>query len=229
VGAEALIRWPHPQRGLVPPGEFIPVAEESELILDIGRWALAQACQRVADCAAAFGDAACGVSVNVSALEFHRPEFTDQVAAIVRASDIAPAHITLELTEGIVMQDVERVIEKMHTLRAIGVRLALDDFGTGYSSLSYLKRFPLDELKVDQSFVRGLPDNEADVAIVETILAIASRLGLEAVAEGVETEAQRDFLVERGCQRYQGFFFARPLPAERFVAEWLEPQRGEHL
>lgn len=220
LGAEALIRWNHPQRGMVSPGEFIPVAEESEMIVQIGVWTLQEACRQIREWRAAALPVA-PVSVNVSAIEFHRQDFAHKVGQAIADSGIPPELITLELTESMVMSDAERVVERMHALREIGVRIALDDFGTGYSSLTYLKDFPLHEMKIDQSFVRGLPDDIADVAIVESVVALANRFGFEIVVEGVETEAQRDFLASLNCTRYQGYLFSRPVPAAEFADGWL--------
>lgn len=217
AGAEALLRWPHPQRGFVPPNEFIPVAEESGLILPLGRWVLETACRQISrwyqEGLLAGID---HISVNISPRQFHQPEFVAEVEAVLAATGAPPQKLMLELTEGIVIEDVTDTIAKMEALRKAGVRFSIDDFGTGYSSLLYLKRLPLDELKIDRSFVSDLETDSNDRTIVETILAMARHLELAVVAEGVETEAQRDFLQRHGCRFYQGWFYSKPLPAAEF-------------
>lgn len=217
IGAEALLRWQHPTRGMVGPGEFIAVAEESGLILPLGAWVLQRACQQLA----AWQQSALRglpLSVNVSARQFRQGDFTAQVLQLLDASG-APAHLLkLELTESLVLEDVQDSIAKMHALRTRGVRFAMDDFGTGHSSLAYLTQLPLDQLKIDQSFVRQLGLQHSDDVIVQTIIAMARTLELEVIAEGVETAAQRDALAGYGCQLYQGYLYARPLPAAQLLA-----------
>nr|WP_295774032.1 EAL domain-containing protein [Rhodoferax sp.] len=215
VGAEALMRWRHPQRGLLAPGAFIVVAEESELIVPMGAWVLRTACQQLADWQ---GDArfrALQLSVNVSARQFRQSDFVQTVSDIVRESGIAPHLLKLELTESLMLDKVDDCIAKMGQLQAMGIRFSLDDFGTGYSSLAYLTRLPLDQLKIDQSFVRNLGVRHSDGLIVQTIVGMARSLGLEVMAEGVETEAQKELLAQYGCELYQGYLFARPAPVEQ--------------
>ncbi|MFN4117684.1 EAL domain-containing protein [Acidovorax sp.] len=213
LGAEALVRWNHPQRGMVAPGEFIPLAEQTGLILPLGRLVLAMACRQLALWAATPATAAWSLAVNVSAQEFRQPDFVQQVLAALSASGCDPRQLKLELTESLLLHDVEDSIRKMQALRMHGVGFSLDDFGTGYSSLSYLKRLPLDQLKIDQSFVRDVLTDPNDATIACTIITLARSLGLDVVAEGVETEGQRDFLLRNGCQRFQGYLFGRPGPA----------------
>ncbi len=213
LGAEALVRWNHPQRGMVTPGDFIPLAEQTGLILPLGRQVLAMACQQLAQWARAPATAAWTVAVNVSAHEFRQPDFVQQVLTALRDSGCDPRQLKLELTESLLLHDVEDSILKMQALRTQGVGFSLDDFGTGYSSLSYLKRLPLDQLKIDQSFVRDVLTDPNDATIACTIITLARSLGLDVVAEGVETEGQRDFLLRNGCQRFQGYLFGRPGPA----------------
>ncbi len=216
TGAEALVRWQHPERGLVSPAEFIPLAEETGLILPIGRWVLETACSQLAKWAQQPELAHFTVAVNVSAQQINRPDFVKQVLAVLEQTGADPRRLKLELTESLLVHNVEEIIEKMAALKAEGVGFALDDFGIGYSSLSYLKRLPLDQLKIDQSFVRDVLTDPNDAAIARTIVALAQSLGLAVIAEGVETEAQRDFLAGSGCHAYQGYFFSRPLPVDGF-------------
>ena len=216
TGAEALVRWIDPVRGLVPPDQFIPLAEETGLIIDIGQWVLDTACAQLAQWAGEPAHRHLQVSVNVSARQFHQPDFVERVRRSLRTSGADPTRLTLELTESIVVERVEEVIERMEQLHLLGVHFSLDDFGIGYSSLSYLKRLPLDEVKIDRSFVRDLVDDSNDAAIVQAILAMSRTLGLRVVAEGVETVAQRDFLLLHGCPAFQGFLFGRPVP----IAQW---------
>ena len=216
TGAEVLLRWQHPRRGMVSPAEFIPLAEETGLILPLGHWVLTTACTQLAIWAARPELAHLTVAVNVSALQFRQPDFVNQVGAVLQQTGANPYRLKLELTESLLVSNVDEVIEKMFALKARGVGFSLDDFGTGYSSLSYLKRLPLDQLKIDQSFVRDILSDPNDAAIAKTIIALAESLGLGVIAEGVETAAQRDFLADSGCYAYQGYFFSRPLPLNGF-------------
>jgi diguanylate cyclase (GGDEF)-like protein/PAS domain S-box-containing protein len=216
TGSEALARWRHPQRGMVPPAEFIPLAEETGLILPLGRWVLETACTQLALWAAQPGLAHLTIAVNVSAHQVRQAEFVEQVLSILKTTGANPQRLKLELTESLLVSNVEEVIEKMFALQAKGVGFSLDDFGTGYSSLSYLKRLPLDQLKIDQSFVRDVFSDPHDAAIVKTIIALAQSLGLTVIAEGVETAAQQEFLAGAGCHAYQGYFFSKPLPIADF-------------
>ena len=215
VGAEALMRWRHPQRGLLAPGEFIMVAEESELIIPMGAWVLRTACQQLAHWQGDLRLRTLQLSVNVSARQFRQSDFVQTVSDIVRESGIAPHLLKLELTESLMLDKVDDCIAKMGQLKETGIRFSLDDFGTGYSSLAYLTRLPLDQLKIDQSFVRNLGVRHSDGLIVQTIVGMARSLGLEVMAEGVETEAQRKLLAQYGCELYQGYLFAKPAPVEQ--------------
>jgi diguanylate cyclase (GGDEF)-like protein/PAS domain S-box-containing protein len=214
LGVEALVRWMHPRRGLVAPGEFITVAEQTGLILPLGQWVLSAACAQLVAWSQHADTQGLTISVNVSARQFKQPDFSEQTLTLLRASGVNPSRLRLELTESLLLTDHEDVIVKMSELRSTGVGFSLDDFGTGYSSLSYLKRLPLDQLKIDQSFVRDVLTDPNDAAIVRTILNLAKSLDLGAVAEGVETEGQRDFLINNGCKAFQGYLFGRPQPVE---------------
>lgn len=201
---------------MVSPAEFIPLAEETEVILSIGHWVLETACTQLAIWAAWPEMSHLTVAVNVSAHQFRQPDFVDQVLAVLKGTGANPQRLKLELTESFLVSNVEKTIEKMLALKAKGIGFSLDDFGTGYSSLAYLKRLPLDHLKIDRSFVRDVLIDPNDAAIAKTIVALAKSLGLGVIAEGVETEAQRDFLASSGCHAYQGYFFSRPLPVDGF-------------
>ena len=213
VGLEALVRWQHPQRGLVPPGRFIPIAEETGLIQEIGRWVLDEALRQTAAWRAA-GLPVVPVAINLSVSQFRHPRLQEDVAEALRRHDL-PAHLLeLELTESVAMEDSDFTIARIASLKQLGVTLSIDDFGTGYSSLSYLKRFTVDKLKIDQSFVRGLAQSPQDDAIVATVINLARSLGLHTIAEGVETAEQLDFLRQSGCDEIQGYHFHRPAPAD---------------
>jgi len=219
LGAEALIRWMHPERGLVSPLQFIPLAEETGLILPIGQWVLETACAQIKAWEKDSRTRNLVLAVNVSARQFHQDDFVTQVQETVQRHDIKPMRLKLELTESMLHENIEETIAKMNTLHEIGVQFSLDDFGTGYSSLQYLKRLPLDQLKIDQSFVRDLASDKNDKAIVGTIIAMAHSMELDAIAEGVETEEQRQLLISCGCTHYQGYLFGRPVPIEQFEAQ----------
>jgi diguanylate cyclase (GGDEF)-like protein/PAS domain S-box-containing protein len=216
-GVEALVRWLHPTRGMVSPADFIPVAEQCGLIIALGQWVLEQACAQLMAWGTDPATAGLTIAVNVSARQFRHPDFCDQTLELLRTSGANPNRLKLELTESLLLTDIEDAVEKMGTLRATGVGFALDDFGTGYSSLSYLKRLPLDQLKIDQSFVRDVLIDPNDAAIARTILTLAKSLDLGVVAEGVETEGQRAFLLESGCKSFQGYLFSRPVPLDQLV------------
>ena len=218
VGAEALLRWQHPQRGLITPEAFISVAEDCGLIVPMGLWVLRTACRQLATWQDKPGCKALQLSINVSARQFRQSDFADMAISEIRRAG-APAHLLkLELTESLVIDDVADSIAKMHQLRALGVRFSVDDFGIGYSSLAYLTRLPLHQLKIDQSFVRNIGVRAGDDVIVQTIIGMARTLELEVIAEGVETEEQRDFLERHGCGLYQGYLFGRPMPLADFLA-----------
>ncbi|MFZ6719877.1 EAL domain-containing protein [Undibacterium sp. Ji49W] len=216
IGAEVLLRWQHPVRGLVSPLEFIPLAEESGLILPIGLWVLETACVQIAKWAGDSNTCALQLAVNVSARQFRHHGFVEDVKRILQETGINPVLLKLELTESVVLEDVSVVIEKMHAIKALGVGFSMDDFGTGYSSLSYLQRLPLTQLKIDRTFIHNLPDDVNNANIVRTIISLGASLDLNVIAEGVETEQQREFLLQSGCQAYQGYLFCKPVPIEQF-------------
>lgn len=217
LGAEALLRWQHPSRGIVSPAEFIPLAEDTGLILPIGQWVLETACEQLVSWAEQPETARLSLSVNISARQFHHQDFVEQVMTALDRAGANPRHLVLELTESLLVKDMDSTIAKMTALKAEGVGFSLDDFGTGYSSLTYLKRLPLDLLKIDQSFVRDVLTDPNDAAIVRTIVSLGQSLGLSVIAEGVETEAEQAFLASVDCHAYQGYLFSRPLPIEAFA------------
>lgn len=216
TGAEALVRWQHPVRGFVSPAEFIPLAEETGLILPLGNWVLQTACAQLSLWAAQPEMEHLTLAVNVSALQFRHRDFVAQVISVLDQSGANPHRLRLELTESLLVDRVEEIIEKMNSLKPKGLGFSLDDFGTGYSSLTYLKRLPLFQLKIDQSFVRDILNDPNDAAISRTVIALAQSLGLAVIAEGVECEAQRDVLAYQGCMAFQGYLYSRPLPAAAF-------------
>ncbi|HUX63695.1 EAL domain-containing protein [Sulfuricella sp.] len=224
VGAEALLRWQHPERGLVSPMEFIPLAEETGLIVPIGKWVLQMACAQLKVWQADPLTCQLQIAVNVSARQFRHPDFVDQVLEMLEKTGVDPLKLKLELTESLMLDNITDSIDKMQALRIAGVRFSLDDFGTGQSSLTYLKRLPLDQIKIDQSFVRDIVTDPNDAAIVRTIIGMAKNLGLGIIAEGVETEQQRDFLKHNGCHAYQGYLFGKPVPIEEFQNLVSRPQ-----
>lgn len=224
IGAEVLLRWQHPQRGLVAPGDFIPVAEETGQILAIGEWVLKRALSRLKAWTDAMADSSFqSLAVNVSPRQFHQSSFAMGIEQILAETGADPGYLTLELTEGMLVQNLEDTIQKMDDLKKLGVRFSIDDFGTGYSSLAYLKRLPLDEIKIDRTFIRDIAADPNDANLVETIITMARNLGLQVVAEGVETEEQLEFLRGHGCSVYQGYFFNHPQPFEDFVQLLRKP------
>jgi EAL domain-containing protein (putative c-di-GMP-specific phosphodiesterase class I) len=215
-GVEALIRWQHPEHGMVPPQRFIGLAEESGLIVEIGDWVVREACRQ----ARAWADAGLPpvtMSVNVSARQFEEARLVERVAAALRDSRLAPELLELEVTESLIMRDLQKSVARMRELEAMGVALSIDDFGTGYSSLSSLKTFPISRLKIDKSFVRELADNPDDQAIAMAVISLGHKLNLRVIAEGVETEQQRDFLRENECDEMQGYLFSKPVAADAIV------------
>ena len=216
VGAEVLLRWQHPERGLVSPLDFIPLAEETGLIVPIGLWVLKTACAQLNQWQNDVFLRNLALAVNVSAMQFRQSDFVSQVRHALVESGAKPTHLKLELTESTVLENVDDTIAKMRELKLHGVSFSMDDFGTGYSSLQYLKRLPLDQIKIDQSFVRDLTTDPNDAAIVQAIIAMTQALGLNVIAEGVETEAQREFLDKHGCHDFQGYLFSKPLPLDQF-------------
>jgi diguanylate cyclase (GGDEF)-like protein/PAS domain S-box-containing protein len=216
LGAEVLLRWDHPERGLVSPMQFIPLAEETGLIVPIGLWVLQTACAQLKEWQHDALTRDLTLAVNVSAKQFHQADFVAQVQRVLLESGAKSSHLKLELTESIVVENVEDTISKMREIKALGVSFSMDDFGTGYSSLQYLKRLPLNQIKIDQSFVRNITTDPNDAAIVQTIIAMTETLRLNVIAEGVETEAQREFLELRGCRAFQGYLFSKPVPLDEF-------------
>ncbi len=229
IGAEALLRWQHPQKGLILPQEFITVAEETGLILSLGEWVLEAGCEMLCR----HGDPEADdylpcLAINVSPSQFRQGNFVELVSNIVRKSGIDAARLELELTENILLNDIEGVASRMQELRQLGVRFSLDDFGTGYSSLSYLQNLPLERLKIDQSFIRNIPEDLNSMAIVDTIIGMTDHLGLDVIAEGVENIAQLEALADMGCHNYQGYYFNRPMTEEALVLDMREKKASEN-
>ena len=218
VGAEALLRWMHPKRGMISPAEFIPVAEETKIILSIGEWVLRTACHQLVDWSKHSSTSSLSIAVNVSVQQFRQQDFVKHVLSIIQETNVNPKKLKLEITESMLVDNVEDIIEKMNQLKEKGVQFALDDFGTGYSSLTYLKKLPLTQLKIDQSFVRDVLIDANDASIAKAIITLAHNLGLGVIAEGVETKEQLQFLLEHECNLYQGYFFSKPVPIESFNA-----------
>jgi EAL domain-containing protein (putative c-di-GMP-specific phosphodiesterase class I) len=217
IGAEALVRWEHPERGLIGPNEFIPLAEESGMIVPLGQWVLREACCQMKKWQKKyFGDDPWVMSVNLSAKQFQQPGLADEIARVLKEARLAPRCLNLEITESVMMEAATATTGALTALRKLGVQLSLDDFGTGYSSLSYLRRFPLDTLKVDRSFIDLAGHSGQDAAIVQAVHSLARALGMKVVAEGVETREQLDHLRALECDVGQGFFFSRPLPTDEF-------------
>ena len=216
IGAEALLRWEHPDHGLVPPDQFITLAEETGLIVPIGLWVLQTACAQIMEWAANPATSELQLAINVSARQFRQPDFVEQVQQALNAHRINPARLKIELTESLVLDNISDTIARMHALKASGVSFSLDDFGTGYSSLSYLKQLPLDQLKIDRSFVRDIVSDPSDAAIVQAIITLGQTFGLQVIAEGVETTAQHEFLEQHGCHAFQGYLFSKPVPIDEF-------------
>ena len=217
VGAEALLRWQHPKLGLVGPDEFIPLAEQTGLILPLGAWVLGHACTQLVAWSRQPDTADLTLSVNVSAQQFLQPNFVELVQSTLQLTGVQPHRLKLELTESSLVHDIDDIIQKMTLLRLLGVGFSLDDFGTGYSSLSYLKRLPLDQLKIDKSFVRDVLTDEHDAAIARMVIELGKNLGFAVIAEGVETPGQRAFLMDNDCHLFQGYLFSKPVPIEHFL------------
>lgn len=218
TGAEVLLRWKHRQRGMIPPVVFIPLAEETGAIIEIGDWVLESACAQIERWQQDSRFRELHLAVNVSALQFHRADFLAKVSKLIGQYPTSTSRLKLELTESVMLNDAEAVIEKIQALKSLGLQFSIDDFGTGYSSLAYLKRLPLDQLKIDQSFVRDIVSDPSAAVIVQTIVGMAHNLGLEVIAEGVESQQQLDLLDQYGCHAYQGYLMGRPLPLEQFEA-----------
>jgi EAL domain-containing protein (putative c-di-GMP-specific phosphodiesterase class I) len=218
VGAEALIRWQFPQKGLIPPIQFIPLAEETGLILPMGKWVIETACDQLKAWEGDPRTSRLQLAVNVSARQFHQADFVEQTLKLLADKNINPALLKLELTESLILDDIDSAITKMNALKGAGIFLSMDDFGTGYSSLAYLTQLPLNQLKIDQSFVRNMGAKHVNAVIVQTIIGMARNLDMEVIAEGVETEEQYAFLKEHGCALFQGYLFGKPVPIEEFEA-----------
>jgi len=216
VSAEALARWRHPEKGFIPPVQFIPVAERAGLMPALGLQVMEDALEQLARWARKPETAHLSVAINISAAQLYQSDFADSVLEAITRTGAPPGMVVLELTESILLGDVDGAIDVMQRLRARGIRFSIDDFGTGYSSLAYLQSLPINELKIDRSFVRNLPASEGNLAIVRAVVALASALGVKVIAEGVETEDERNALAGNGCQFFQGYLFARPLPADEF-------------
>lgn len=223
TGAEALVRWQHPERGLISPGLFIPLAEETGLIQPLGDWVLEAACQQLGSWAAEERFAGFDLAVNVSASQFLQPDFANRVLTLLDSQGVAPQRLKLELTESLLVEDAEQVVATMMHLRSYGIRFSLDDFGTGYSSLQYLKRLPLHQLKIDQSFVSDIEHDSSARSIAKAVIALAGGLDLAVIAEGVESRTQQRCLATLGCHYYQGYWFSRPLPLAEFEAFCAKP------
>ena len=223
IGAEALVRWNHPTRGLVPPGDFIPLAEKTGLIFQIGEWVLNEACRQMSAWRDA-GHTDWTISVNLSALQFNHPGLIDMVRGVLARHSLEPRYLTLEITESTAMRNADTSLVILDQLHHMGVRISIDDFGTGYSSLLYLKRLPASELKIDRGFVRDLMHDTEDAAIITAIVALGCALNLKIVAEGVETREQQEFLTRLGCTSLQGFLLGRPMPAPQFMEAVSAPR-----
>ncbi len=226
-GVEALVRWNHPKKGMISPSDFIPLAEETGLITNLGNWVLKEACKQLNVWSKKEETRHLTIAVNISARQIHQPDFIENVLGAIYKADIEPQKLKLELTESLLLEDTEEIIQKMTILQGCGVSFSLDDFGTGYSSLAYLKRLPLHQLKIDQSFIRDLLTDPNDEAISRTIVALAESLGLEVIAEGVETEAHRRKLAELGCFMYQGYLFGRPCPADQVLLPYQTAKEAQ--
>ncbi|RNB88412.1 EAL domain-containing protein [Brevibacillus nitrificans] len=226
IGIEALVRWRHPTKGLLSPGVFIPIAEETGLIYEIGTWTLHEACRQMKEWHLA-GGPLIPVSVNLSSRQFHQSNLVAYIREILQETGLEPQYLELEITESMMM-DAAVSAEILRELDEFGVKISLDDFGTGYSSLSYLKQFPIHKLKIDRSFISDITRNASDQAIVATIISMAKHLNMEVIAEGIETKGQLDFLTENSCQEIQGYYFSRPLPAQEVEAAFFTPYRLDH-
>jgi diguanylate cyclase (GGDEF)-like protein/PAS domain S-box-containing protein len=222
VGAEALVRWKHGHRGELPPSEFIPLAEETGLILPLGEWVLSTACKQIAAWSHSAASPRIEISVNISARQFHQQTFARQILSVLDRTEADPTLLNLEITESMLLDNIDSAIAKMREIKSYGVRFSLDDFGTGYSSLNYLKRLPFDQVKIDRSFIRDLHDDAGSRAIARTVISLGNALGLKVLAEGVETEEQHKMLMDLGCNLFQGYLFGRPIPLDDFKKMWME-------
>jgi EAL domain-containing protein (putative c-di-GMP-specific phosphodiesterase class I) len=222
AGAEALVRWQHGHRGELPPSEFIPLAEETGLILPLGEWVLNTACKQIAAWSHSPASPHLEISVNISARQFHQQTFARQILSVLDRTEADPTLLNLEITESMLLDNIDSAIAKMREIKSYGVRFSLEDFGTGYSSLNYLKRLPFDQVKIDRSFIRDLHDDAGSRAIARTVISLGNALGLKVLAEGVETEEQHKMLMDLGCNLFQGYLFGRPIPLDDFKKMWME-------
>ena len=225
IGVEALVRWNHPEKGILSPGVFIPIAEETGMIHEIGTWTLREACRQMREWHLA-GGPLIPVSVNLSSQQFHQPNLIDYIREILEETGLEPKYLELEITESMMM-DAKVSKSILQELDDFGVKISLDDFGTGYSSLSYLKQFPIHKLKIDRSFIADITRNVNDQAIVSTIISMAKNLKMDVIAEGIETKDQLEFLTRNSCEEIQGYYFSRPLSAPQVEAAFFIPQRKE--
>jgi EAL domain-containing protein (putative c-di-GMP-specific phosphodiesterase class I) len=220
IGAEALLRWNHPTEGMISPVEFIPIAEETGLIVPIGKWVLINACKQLKEWQTQ-GHSYLSVSVNLSGRQFEENNLVSMIRSILEEIDLAPECLHIELTENQIIKNTDITIKKMKQLKSLGVKIAIDDFGTGYSSLGYLKEFPIDALKIDKSFIQDIVKNDDNAAITNTIITLAQNLNLNVIAEGVETKEQLEFLLSKNCYIMQGFYFSKPIKAEELTKKYL--------
>jgi EAL domain-containing protein (putative c-di-GMP-specific phosphodiesterase class I) len=225
IGLEALLRWNHPVRGIIAPEEFIEIAEKTGLIVQIGDWVISTACKHLSQISA---NSELMMCINVSPRQFGESSFVDKLNNVVSETGVNPENIQLEITEGMVLRDIETAIDRMQKLKSAGFSLSIDDFGTGYSSLAYLKRFPVDILKIDRSFVLDIDKDENDAVIVDAIIAMARHMKIDIVAEGVETKQALDFLLSRGCRKFQGYIFGRPMPFNKLLSRFSEIKKSSH-
>jgi len=217
IGAEALIRWNHPQKGLVSPLDFIPIAEENGMIIKIGEWVFKQACHHIKKCLL-HRERVVPVAINLSAVQFNNEGLIEMIETTLEKEKIPSKYIELEITESAIMKNADQAIEIINELTKRDIRISIDDFGTGYSSLAYLKKFTVDKLKIDREFIKDLPHDKEDVALTSTMIMMAKNLGLDVLAEGVETKDQVNFLIQQGCNIVQGYYYSKPLPEHEFIA-----------
>ncbi|MDD5580511.1 MAG: EAL domain-containing protein [Methylobacter sp.] len=220
IGVEALIRWNHPALGMISPTDFIPIAEDTGLIVSIGNWIMQTVCNHIKEWEH-HNVFIPHISINISPRQFHQADFVSVVTKIITGNHVNPVRILLEITEGVFLKSIDEAIDKVNALKQRGFLFSIDDFGTGYSSLTYLKRLPFDQLKIDQSFIRDVIDDPSNAAIVKAIIGMAEGLGLDLIAEGVETRRQLDFLSDYGCRYFQGYYFSKPLSSDQFEAYFI--------
>jgi EAL domain-containing protein (putative c-di-GMP-specific phosphodiesterase class I) len=225
IGLEALLRWNHPVKGVIAPDEFIEIAEKTALIIQIGDWVLSTACKHLSQISA---NSELMMCINVSPRQFGESSFVDKLKNVISETGVNPENIQLEITEGMVLRNIETAIDKMQKLKSAGVGMSIDDFGTGYSFLAYLNRLPVDLLKIDKSFINVIDNGENDAVIVDTIIAMAKHMKIDTLAEGVETKQALDFLQSRGCRKFQGYIFARPMPFNKLLDQFSDVKETSH-